>query len=574
MFILGSILVGIVIGLAVFAPLLHTMGIIPFAEYDFNYSQKYLPPFTVDNRTYVYWEESSLLMDSSAEGTIRVTSGSLHGNNLTDLIYGDEGGNVYITKNTGTRTTPSFETPELVLINNSENSPLKVNALAQPCLTNINGDDLIDMIMGTENGSVYYSLNVGNANNPIWSSLLPVTSSSGEQIQVGSKASPTLYDIDKDGLNDMIIGTGNGSLFFYENTGNATHWKFQPVEAPKLNFITEELVENGFTSPVYPTVFKISDQVAYENLVVVTTINEEPTIIFLSATRKEIMNKEYREITSAAEIILPDEENYPNMQALTAIDIDGNERIDMIYFNSEEDVLQLVSQFFTVDGRIHLLGLNKEGADVFSYCLWALRIDLIMALWIVSVGIVIGLVLGSLAGYFGGKVDNVVMRVTDVFYAFPSIILAMAIASVLGRNMFNLGLSLIAVWWTGYTRLIRAQVLLEREKAYVEAARAQGFSNLRILFRHILPNSWYPILVQSTLDLGAVTLSLAGLSFIGFGAGPGEAELGRMIADGRQRFPTIPGLTFFPGIFIFIMVMGWNLVGDGLRDILDPKLRR
>lgn len=571
MFIFGTVLVGIIIFLAIAAPFLHSIGIIPFKEGDYNYSQKYLPPLTVDNRTYGYWDDSIVFTDPLVQGQIRVTVGSLHGNDLVDIIYGDPSGNLYYISNEGNNTNLLYETRDTVLINDDVSSPMTVDGSAQPWLADLNGDDLNDLVVGTENGSIYYSINNAVSNEPIWSPLQPF-SSGGSDIQVGSKASPTIYDIDKDGLLDLIIGSGNGELYFYKNAGNTTHWTWTLVATPSFNYVSPE-IKNGFSSPIYPSVTRISENSAHETIMIVSTINDTTKAYFFSATRREIYNKEYREVTSTLEITIPEVESLPGIQALGAYDVDDNGRMDLFYFDNTGN-LHVALQLFTVDGRLHLLGLNKEGGDLFSYCLWALRLDLIMALWIVAAGIVIGVILGSLAGYYGGKIDTVVMRITDVFYAFPSIILAMAIASVLGRNMFNLGLSLIAVWWTGYTRLIRAQVLVEREKTYVEAARAQGFSNLRILFRHILPNSWYPILVNATLDLGAVTLNLAGLSFIGFGAQPGEAELGRMIAEGRMKFPAIPGLTFFPGLFIFIMVMGWNLVGDGLRDVLDPQLRR
>jgi len=222
----------------------------------------------------------------------------------------------------------------------------------------------------------------------------------------------------------------------------------------------------------------------------------------------------------------------------------------------------------------HLLGTDQDGGDVFSRILWALRLDLYTALIIVASGAVIGILVGALSGFLGGKTDEVLMRVTDIFLAFPGLILAMAIAAALGRNWGNLMIALIIVWWPGYARLIRGQVLVEKEKLYVEAARSVGAGRLRIAFRHVLPNSIFPLLVAVTLDIGGVMLTAAGLSFIGFGAEPGVAELGRMVSDGRPFLFSHPWIAMFPGLAMLMTAVGFNLIGDGLRDVLDPRLRR
>nr|MDO8099245.1 ABC transporter permease [Candidatus Njordarchaeota archaeon] len=221
-----------------------------------------------------------------------------------------------------------------------------------------------------------------------------------------------------------------------------------------------------------------------------------------------------------------------------------------------------------------LLGTDDVGGDVFSRIIYALRLDLYSALIVVLVGAAIGIVVGALSGFLGGKTDEVLMRITDIFLAFPGLILAMAIAAALGRNWTNLLIALMVVWWPGYARLIRGQVLVEKEKLYVEAARAVGASRLRIAFRHVLPNAIFPLLVAVTLDIGGVMLTAAGLSFIGFGAQAGVAELGRMVSDGRGFIATQPWIVAFPGITMLITAVGFNLIGDGLRDVLDPRLRR
>ncbi|MFW9993078.1 MAG: ABC transporter permease [Candidatus Odinarchaeota archaeon] len=222
----------------------------------------------------------------------------------------------------------------------------------------------------------------------------------------------------------------------------------------------------------------------------------------------------------------------------------------------------------------HLFGTDKRGGDTFSRCIWALQVDLQVAFFVVIIAAIVGLILGGIAGYYGGVIDEIIMRVTDIFLAFPGLILAMAIAAVLGRSMINLAWALVLVWWTPYVRLIRAQVLIEREKPYIEAAKSVGASDKRIIARHLLPNSIFPLLVQATLDLGGVILSIAALSFLGFGPPPGYPELGMMIAEGRDSLWNFPEMVLFPGMFVLIVCLGFNLVGDGLRDVLDPRLRR
>jgi peptide/nickel transport system permease protein len=222
----------------------------------------------------------------------------------------------------------------------------------------------------------------------------------------------------------------------------------------------------------------------------------------------------------------------------------------------------------------HIWGTDQNGGDIFSMVMWATRIDLRIALTVVAVALIIGTLLGAAAGYFGGAVDEVVMRITDVFFAFPGLILAMAIVSALGeRNLDNIAIALMVVWWPTYARLVRGQVLIERERLYVEAARSVGASDFRILLSHILPNTVQPVIVQATLDLGGVLLTAAGLSFIGFGAEAGTAEWGLMIATGQDHF-TLYWLVLYPGLAILFCALAFNLVGDGVRDILDPKLRR
>lgn len=222
----------------------------------------------------------------------------------------------------------------------------------------------------------------------------------------------------------------------------------------------------------------------------------------------------------------------------------------------------------------HLFGTNDYGYDIFSMIVYGSRLSIKIALMVVVTALIIGVVLGALAGYFGGWIDEIVMRVTDIFFSIPGLILAMAFTAALGRSIEHVMQAMIIVWWPIYTRIIRAQILKTREETYVEAARSLGTTDWKIIFKHILPNSFAPLFVQVTMDMGAVVLTAAGLSFIGLGASPGTAEWGLMISTGRAYIFQAWWYVFFPGVAIVLFVLGFNLLGDGLRDVLDPKLRR
>jgi len=222
----------------------------------------------------------------------------------------------------------------------------------------------------------------------------------------------------------------------------------------------------------------------------------------------------------------------------------------------------------------HLFGTDDFGRDIFSMVVYGSQTSFRICIIVVAISTLIGIFLGGIAGYYGGVIDEVLMRITDVFLAIPYLILAMAVAAALGRSIDHIMEAMIIVWWPTYARLIRGQVLTVREQQFVEAARSIGASNSRILYRHIFPNSFAPLLVQITLDLGAVLLVAAGLSFIGLGASPGTAEWGLMISSGRIHMFHAWWYVTFPGLAILLVVLGFNLLGDGLRDVTDPKLRR
>lgn len=221
----------------------------------------------------------------------------------------------------------------------------------------------------------------------------------------------------------------------------------------------------------------------------------------------------------------------------------------------------------------HLMGTDQLGRDVLSRIMTGARISLGIAALILVIAIPVGTLIGVIAGYAGGLVDEILMRITDIFLAFPALILAMAIAAALGPNLRNTVIALTLVYWPWYARLVRGQVLQIKERDYVEAARAVGANSPRLIGRHILPNSITPIIIQATIDVGFAILATAGLSFIGLGAQPPTPEWGAMIADARQFFRDAWWYFTFPGVALTITVIGFNLLGDGLRDYFDPRTR-
>ena len=224
--------------------------------------------------------------------------------------------------------------------------------------------------------------------------------------------------------------------------------------------------------------------------------------------------------------------------------------------------------------REHLFGTDQLGRDIFSRVIHGSR----MALWIIflvsAISGILGTTVGIIAGYFGGLIDDIIMRITDMFLAFPSLVLAMAFAAMMGPNFTNTIIAISLVNWTTYARLARAEAMKVKEQPYIEAIRSVGAGTGRILFLHVLPMCVSPVIVQLTLRMGTIILTAAGLGFLGLGVQPPTPEWGAMVSVGRNFLVDQWWISTFPGFAIVFVVLGFNLLGDGIRDMLDPRLRR
>ena len=221
----------------------------------------------------------------------------------------------------------------------------------------------------------------------------------------------------------------------------------------------------------------------------------------------------------------------------------------------------------------HPFGLDELGRDILTRIASGARISLLVGLAVVSVSSLLGMFFGAVAGYFGGRVDDVISRVIDVLMAFPGILLAIALVAVLGPSLANVVLALSVIGWVGYARLVRGQALRAREFEFVQAARALGAQPSRIVLRHVLPTAIPAVVVQATLGMAGAIIAEASLSFLGLGVQPPTPSWGTMLDAGRSHLFDAPHLTIFPGVAIALLVLGFNFLGDGLRDRLDPKGR-
>ena len=224
-------------------------------------------------------------------------------------------------------------------------------------------------------------------------------------------------------------------------------------------------------------------------------------------------------------------------------------------------------------GGAHWFGTDEVGNDVYTRVVLGARVSLQIGLVITLLAALLGVPLGIVAGFAGGAIGETIMRVTDVFLSVPALVLALAVVGALGPGILNALLALALVWWPGYVRLVQGKTLALAQETYVEAARAAGAGRLRIVFLHLLPNCVSPIVVKASMDMGSAILAAASLGFIGLGAQPPYPEWGAMISHGRNYLPTWWWYSAFPGLAIYLTVLGFNLAGDGLRDLLDPKSR-
>lgn len=224
--------------------------------------------------------------------------------------------------------------------------------------------------------------------------------------------------------------------------------------------------------------------------------------------------------------------------------------------------------------REYPFGTDHLGRCILSRIIFGARVSLLVGLLVVSSSFVLGLAIGTLSGYYGGWLDEIVMRVVDAFLAFPSLLLALGIAGLFGAGFMNLVIALITVDWAGYARLARGSVLTVKEQDYIKAAKGLGAGDMHVILRHVIPNIISPLIVMATIGMGYVILSAAGLSFLGFGVQPPTPEWGSMLSEGKTYIRSAPYIMIFPGIAIMLTVMAFNYLGDELRDLLDPREKK
>lgn len=244
-----------------------------------------------------------------------------------------------------------------------------------------------------------------------------------------------------------------------------------------------------------------------------------------------------------------------------------------LYINYESVYKQKMAERFIAPGLKHIFGTDQYGRDLFARIIYGGRISLLAGLLVVGIALAVGITLGGIAGYYGGRVDNIIMRICDVFMAVPRMLLAMAVVSALGQGTFKMLIALSVSAFPGYARTVRASILTLRNQEYVEAAKCCGTSSARIIFKHIVPNGLGPVIVTATLGLGSTILAIASLGFLGIGVASPTPEWGTILSENRTNIRFYPYLGLIPGMFIGIAVMCLNFIGDGLRDALDPRTK-
>ncbi|MBA1336191.1 MAG: Dipeptide transport system permease protein DppC [Firmicutes bacterium] len=237
------------------------------------------------------------------------------------------------------------------------------------------------------------------------------------------------------------------------------------------------------------------------------------------------------------------------------------------------DEANINNKFLPPSGK-HFFGTDEIGRDIFSRVLYGTRVSITTGILSVGLAVLIGVPVGAIAGFIGGTIDEVTMRITDMFLSFPPLLLAIVLVSILGPSLNNAIIAIAVSWWPWYTRLVRGQAISLRERKFIQAAETIGTPKHKIILKHIIPNTISPVIVQASMDMGGVILTIASLSFLGLGAQPPTPEWGLMISISRKYFPDVWWYSIFPGLAIFVTVLAFNLLGDGVREILDPKTRK
>lgn len=232
-----------------------------------------------------------------------------------------------------------------------------------------------------------------------------------------------------------------------------------------------------------------------------------------------------------------------------------------------------LNNVFLRPGLLHPLGTDEMGRDILSRVIFGTRISLVISTVTVLLALLIAVPIGLISGYYGGIIDEIMMRITDMFLSFPPLLIAIVIASFMGPSLKNVVIAIVIAWWPWYSRIIRAQVISLKERPFIKASKCIGSSDWYIMFIHILPNVIAPVIIQASLDMGGVILTAASLSFIGLGAQPPQPEWGLIVSSGRSYIMDAWWYSTFPGLVILVTVLSFNLIGDGLREALDPRTR-